>query len=205
MSDNSAQIVYEFLSPSDETQLEAADVIIGFGHFDQRIARQCGALWRRNLAPRIIFTGGIGAGSADLGEPEAEAFAQTLLAEFPEFPLTDLLIEPDSTNTGDNVRFTLDRLTEAGWSIRSAILVATPFRQRRVNQTWAKVAAPFSHQSAPPTSDLATDTALFATKGEDLIDQFRGEIHRLRTYPTKRWISPIDIPDHVTAAVQSLT
>ena len=205
MSPSPAQIVYDFLSPSDATRLEPADVIIGFGHFDQRIARQCGALWRRNLAPRIIFTGGIGAGSADLGQPEAEAFAQTLLAEFPEFPPTHLLIEPDSTHTGDNVRFTLDGMTKAGWTIQSAILVATPFRQRRVNQTWAKIADSIRHRCAPPPSDLATDTALFATKGEDLIVQLPGEVDRLRTYPTKGWIRPIDLPENVTAAALSLT
>jgi hypothetical protein len=35
-------------------------VIVGFGHFDLRIARTCGDLWQQGLASRILFTGGVG-------------------------------------------------------------------------------------------------------------------------------------------------
>lgn len=199
-----AQILYDYLSPSDAPDLRPADVIIGFGHFDLRIAHQCEALWRRGLAPRILFTGGVGAGSADLGEPEAEAFAATLRKICPAFPPDQLLIEPASTHTGDNVRFALAVLAEAGGTVQSAILVATPFRQRRVNQTWAKLAQPVSWQCAPPPSNLATDAALFARKGEDLVAQLPGEIERLQTYADRGWITASDIPPEVLSAAARL-
>lgn len=196
--------LYDFLRPTDEPDLQRADLIVGFGHFDLRIARQCATLWQRQLAPRILFTGGVGAGSADLGQPEAEAFATELQDVLPSFPSTELLIESRSTNTGDNVRFALALLDEAGWDIKSAIMVATPFRQRRVNLTWSKVTGGIPHQSAPPPSSLDQDIALFAAKGENLTAQLPGEIERLQTYPSRGWIDAIAIPEAVLAAVPQL-
>lgn len=198
-----AQTIYNFLSPSVGTDPQPADLIVGFGHFDLRIAAQCAALWQLKLAPRILFTGGVGAGSADLGRPEAAAFAAVLYDTLPDFPRDQLIVESRSTNTGDNVRFSMELIAKAGWDVRSAILVATPFRQRRVNLTWSKVTGGIAHQSAPPPSSLAEDIALFAGKGEDLTAQLPGEIERLQNYPPRGWIDAATLPDHVlTAATQ---
>jgi len=195
-----AEIVYDYLATRSDTELKSADLIVGFGHFDLRIARYCGELWQAGLAPRILFIGGVGAGSADLGKPEAEAFADELFRLIPDFSRDQLMIESSSTNTSENVRFSLAQINEEGWTVTSAILVATPFRQRRVNQTWTKVAAtPF--QSAPPPSDLATDAKVFAAKGEELWAQLPGEIERLQTYPARGWIEDVPIPPKVLAAV----
>jgi len=199
-----AEIVYGYLAHRTMPHLRPADIIVGFGHFDRRVAQRCGELWQAGLAPRILFTGGVGAGSADLDQPEAEAFAQTLLREYPSFPHEHLIIEPESTHTGDNIRFSLGLIAAARWSVHSAILVATPFRQQRVRQTWAKVTPSISQQSAPPLSSLDTDIEVFAQKGEDLIAQLLGEIQRLRAYPAKGWICSGEIPEDVTAAIRNL-
>ena len=204
MSASAAETVYDFLRPSDEPGLQPADLIVGFGHFDLRIAGQCADLWIRELAPRILFTGGVGAGSADLDQPEAEAFAAALRANHPNFPPDRLIVEPSSTNTGENVRFSLELLEKAGLAIRSAILVATPFRQRRVNLTWSKVTGGVRAQNAPPGSNLATDCRIFAARGEDLIAQLPGEIDRLQTYPPRGWIDHAPVPSDVLAAAAKL-
>jgi uncharacterized SAM-binding protein YcdF (DUF218 family) len=200
MSAHPAQTVYDFLSLSDEPELRPADLIIGFGHFDLRIAQQCAALWQRKLSPRILFTGGVGAGSADLGQPEAEAFAAVLHEALPSVTREQLIVESRSTNTGDNVRFSMELIARADWDLQSAILVATPFRQRRVNLTWSRVTGGIPHQSAPPPSSLSADIAVFAQKNEDLIAQLPGEIERLRTYPQRGWIDATAIPDAVISA-----
>ncbi len=204
MTADHAQTIYDFLSPSNEPGLQRADLIVGFGHFDLRIARQCAELWQRQLAPRMLFTGGVGAGSADLDQPEAEAFAAVLHETLPSFPDDQLIIESRSTNTGDNIRFSLQLIAEAGWNVRSAILVATPFRQRRVNLTWSNVSDNIPHQSAPPPSSLHEDIALFAEKNENLAAQLPGEIERLQTYPQRGWINAIAIPDRVLSAAAKL-
>jgi len=198
----SAETIYAYLTARSDTPLQAADLIVGFGHFDLRIARHCGELWQRGLAPRILFTGGVGAGSADLNMPEAEAFADELRNACPDFPAGNLIIESESTNTGENIRYSLPLLKSAGWKFESAILVATPFRQRRVNQTWSKVTDGIPHQSAPPPSNLAVDIEMFAQKGEDLLAQLPGEIDRLKTYPAHGWIDDVPIPSEVLSLMR---
>lgn len=204
MTSPAAESVYQYLAAVEQGSLEPADLIVGFGHFDLRIARTCGELWQQGLAPYLLFTGGVGAGSADLGMPEAEAFAVELRRAIPGFPAECLLVESHSTNTGDNVRFSLDVLQQANISVGSAILVATPFRQRRVNQTWSKVTNGVPCQSAPPKPDLETDRQIFAEKGEDLITQLSGEIARLQNYPQRGWITDAPIPAHILTAAANL-
>lgn len=199
-----AESVYQFLCARAQVPLHSADLVVGFGHFDLRIARRCAEIWQAGLAPRILFTGGVGAGSADLNIPEAEAFAQLLFELIPDFPRDYLIIESQSTNTGDNIRFSLKLMEQAGWQVKSAILVATPFRQKRVMQTWAKVADGISTQNAPPESDLVTDQAVFAEKRENLVTQLPGEIERLISYPQHGWIATTEIPDQITRAVAQI-
>ncbi|GAB5558586.1 MAG: YdcF family protein [Synoicihabitans sp.] len=204
MSPSDAELVYRFLAAAEPTDIEPADLIIGFGHFDLRIARHCADLWRRKFAPRILFTGGMGAGSADLNLPEAEAFAVELQRIIPDFPPNQILLESESTNTGENVRFSLAKLAAANWDFQSVILVATPFRQRRVNQTWAKVSGGISAQNQAVPSDLKTDIEIFASKDEDLLAQLPGEIERLITYPAHGWIADVPILSRVMTAAKNL-
>ena len=199
-----ADSVYQYLSARETATLRPADLIVGFGHFDLRIARRCAELWQFNLAPRILFTGGVGAGSADLAKPEADAFADVLFKLVPDFPREHLITETQSTNTGDNIRFSLELLKNAKWDVNAAILVATPFRQRRVMQTWSQVTDGIPAQNAPLVSDLAIDRAVFAEKKENLVARFPGEIERLTTYAKRGWISPTKTPTDLHQAIVKL-
>ena len=115
------------------------------------------------------------------------------------------MIENQSTNTGENVRFLGQKAEAANWLLNQVILVATPFRQRRVILTWqAQGPVGSTAYAAPPPSTLATDVALFATKNEDLIAQLPGEIDRLQSYATRGWIAAEPLPESVLAARASL-
>lgn len=199
-----SQLLYQFLRGPVCTSPEPADTVIGFGHFDLRIARHCGDLFRQGRAKRIIFTGGLGAGSADLSQPEAKAFAAELARTHPEIPTTQILLESTSTNTGENVQNTLQAAAERNWPLDRVILVATPFRQRRVMQTWRQRAPRSQGQSSPPSSSLDIDIALFATKNEVLLHQLPGELDRLTLYASRGWIAPVPIPDDVHQAAITL-
>ena len=100
--------LYNFLSPSDKEV--KADLIIGFGHFDLRIARYCALSFKKNLAPIILFTGGIGDGSGDFKNTEAEKFKNYLLNYYPEINSENVLIEKESTNTGENIKNSIEIL-----------------------------------------------------------------------------------------------
>jgi uncharacterized SAM-binding protein YcdF (DUF218 family) len=202
-----AKLVYEHLALTLPPDLNhVADAVIGFGHFDLRIAERCIQIRKQGLARLVIFTGGVGAGSADLKQPEADAFREAVLRTNPEFPCDELLVENRSTNTGDNVRFTAAQLLKTrpdfafGTGIRSVILVATPSRMRRVWLTFRAIFGDIQVGCMPPQSDLATDCALFRSKGQDLITQLPGEVERLVTYPNRGWILAEPVPNTVIEA-----
>ncbi|WP_221030280.1 YdcF family protein [Actomonas aquatica] len=206
MKPTAPEVVFRYLNQRSSTPPEHCDAIIGFGHFDQRIARQCGELWRAGVAPRIIFTGGVGAGSADLGQPEARAFAATLHDMLPEFPADALLLETESTNTGENIRYLSLKAKTLQWPLTSVVLVASPYRMRRVALTWREQGpgAGSRYFCVPPLTTWDEEYRLFAAKGENLIRHLPGEIDRLTTYATRGWIAHTAVPLEVAAAADSL-
>ena len=104
--------VFNYLAETDELPAAACDAVLGFGVFDLKLPRFCGELYRSGRAKRIIFTGGVGAGSADLGQPEADAWHAELLKTHPCIPRDHIILENRSTNTGENVRFTAELLAQ---------------------------------------------------------------------------------------------
>jgi len=198
-----AAMIFDWLRESDSPP-SFADAAIGFGHFDLRIPRLCGELARGGKARTIVFTGGIGAGTGQLGGPEADAFLRELLRLFPE--LKRVVTENRSTNTAENIRFTAELLQQShpdlalGGGIRSAILIAHSIRLRRVRQTWRRLCPQVPAVGISPATDYATEAALYAKNGLSLTAQLGGEVDRLRQYPTRGWIEPIEIPPAIAAA-----
>ena len=209
----SASRIFHYLARRDDS-LAPADLIIGFGHFDRRIPHRCGEIWlaQRSGAPasRILFTGGIGAGTADLGQPEALFFRDELRRAYPEIPTSAVLVEPDSSHTGENIAFSealLRRLSPEACierGIEHIVLVATPARQRRVFLACRKHWPHLQLSCAPPLSAFDADRDLFAAKGRDLETLLLGEMHRLLTYPALGYIVEPDIPSGVIEAYRDL-
>ena len=100
-----AKDIFEYLYVFSEA-LPHSDAVIGFGHFDLKIPRHCGKLYINGHARRIIFTGGIGSGTADLGRAEAVAFREELRRRYPSISAEAVIVEDMSTNTSENVQFT---------------------------------------------------------------------------------------------------
>lgn len=186
--------------------LARCDVVIGFGHFDMRIPRVCGALFQRGLAGRVILTGGVGSGTADLGEPEAHAFLKELRRACPEIPGDAVFVEGESTNTSENILFTSRGLAGA-WpdfnfasGIRSAILVASPYRQRRVLLTCRKLIPQVACQCAPPETTFEEEVRIFAEKGQDFDALLGGEIDRIIRYGEEGYIERETVPPGIARA-----
>lgn len=199
-----AEFILEYLALRSSAQPVQNDAIVGFGHFDLRIARRCGQLWRAGAAPRILFTGGFGAGSGHLDRPEAEAFAQELRTHFPEIPDDAVLIESRSTHTGENVRFLSTRAAAAHWPLRTVALVASPYRQRRVSLTWRRHMPGSAHFNCPPPTTLEHEIELFRAQGQDFVDLLPAEIDRLTDYAARGWIAAEPIPLAVAEAAERL-
>ena len=208
--------LHQFLAGPALRPAAPVDWVIGFGHFDLGIPRLCGALHRQGLARRIAFTGGVGAGTADLGQPEAEAFLAELLRTFPDTAGAEVAIENQSTNTAENLQLLSALLARTCLEQcpdgipRSALLVATPIRLRRVLLTARRHLPGCALSGLAPARDWKEDHALYQSKGLSLTRQMLGELERLQTYPARGWIEasviPADVLDHaarLTAALRA--
>jgi len=194
MNKEISKTLYNFLSPSDK-QVKA-DLIIGFGHFDLRIPEQCLSLLNKGLASRILFTGGVGAGSADFKNPEAVEFYNYIKRDYPKLAKAHILIEKESTNTGENLAYSIKLLKETGLleAINNIILVATPTRQLRVFLTAKKYFPDMHLINLPPVSSYDNDLLINEKKGIDFKRHLIGELDRIITYPKLGYASSTTIP-----------
>lgn len=206
---NDAKQIFDYLYVKDDKDI-SADLIIGFGHFDLRIPRRCAELYQKGLAKKILFTGGRGAGSADLKEAEAIAFCKTLRSEYPEISSGDIIVESESTNTGENILMSNTALKKRNNGfcfengISSVIAVASPYRQRRVWRTLQKHLPRIKLYNRPPETKYEKETALFRKKGENFIQLLIGEVERIRDYPDKGYMACERMPQIVLVAYKRL-
>lgn len=200
-----AHDIYEYLALRDGDH-SSADIVIGFGHFDKRIAHRCADVFHDGCAPRILFTGGRGAGTADIAASEARFLRDQALRHRPGLDPAAILTECGSTNTSGNMLLSaqllarLDPPLRFGHEIRRALIVATPYRQRRVWLTCRKIAPAVDFVNSPPASTFTADARMMASKGLDLIQGLRGEIERLERYARLGYIEADTIPGHIRRA-----
>ncbi len=203
-----ARKIFDYLYVNDVP--EKSDIIIGFGHFDLNIARRCASLFLDGYARKIVFTGGVGAGTADLDKPEAQAFLDVVLKEYPGIKRSDVLVEDKSSNTTENLFFTNELLQKdvpgmsLGEKAKTVMIVASPSRQRRVWLTCKKHFQGVNWNNVPPVSDYDNEVALFNTKNRDFVERLYGEVYRLMHYPSKGFIVKEPIPDDIMMAYNDL-
>ena len=123
------QIIWDYLCLHQVPQ--KADCIVGFGNFNTDIARRAAELYHQGLAPRILFTGGLGRNTEGLlPEPEAVRFARVAMEW--GVPEQDIILEDKSTNTKENILFTREKLLEHGIPTGHILGVHQPFMERRI-------------------------------------------------------------------------
>jgi hypothetical protein len=185
---------------------EPYDAVIGFGMFDLSLPGFCGDLYASGHARRIIFTGGIGAGTGDLGGPEADVWRRTLAQSHPSIGDDAVIVENRSTNTGENVAFTaalLERLHPTltfGAGLRRVVVVASPTRLRRVWLTLRQQQPQVVVARQRPQTTWQDDAALYAAQGIDYRGHLVGELERIVAYPGRGWIRAEPLPASVQVA-----
>ncbi|GDY20827.1 hypothetical protein LBMAG56_21730 [Verrucomicrobiota bacterium] len=180
----------------------AVDVIIGLGSYDLRVARHCADLFKHGFAPVLVFTGAQGNFTrGKWSKTEAEMFADEAVAA--GIAREKILIEPQATNTGDNLRFARRLLAERGHRADTVILVAKSQMLRRSLATaaivWPEVQA---LTSAPPHSFEEQPTADHPL--DNLIHEMVGDLQRIIEYPRRGFQAPQEMPAEVLAAYTEL-
>ncbi|KAK5629516.1 hypothetical protein RRF57_005231 [Xylaria bambusicola] len=198
-----AETLYEYHQLHTDIN-EKADAIFCLCSLDTRVAERAAQLFLAGFGDHLIFSGGSGKlthGRFD--KPEAEVFAD--IARRMGVPGTKLIIEPRSTNTGENIRFTYALLQEKRLYINSFILVQKPYMERRTFATFKK-------QWPDPTTQILVTSPQLTWKeypNEDnpvglVINIAVGDLIRIREYPAKGFQIPQEIPDRVWAAAERL-
>ncbi len=197
-----AALVFDFHRMGME--LQPADAVFALCSLDTRVAERAAQLFLDGFGSCLIFSGSVGKITAGrFSKPEAEVFAD--IARTLGVPDDKIIIESNSTNTGENVRFTHALLQTLGRKLKSFILVQKPYMERRTYATFKKqwpdpdvvfsVASPQLSFAQYPNADNPKDL---------VITLMVGDLVRIREYPALGFQIPQDIPDNVWEANQHL-
>ncbi len=188
------QILWDYLGMHQKP--EQADCIVGFGNFNDNIARRAAELYQAGYAPYVLFTGGLGRNTLGLlPEPEAVRFAR--VATECGVPEANILIEDKSTNTAENIRFTRALLEERGLPHGRILGVHQPFMERRITAAmgvyWQE--ARFSVTSPQVTIEqYLTDARKQGVTENAAISVIVGDFQRMDLYAKKGYQLPQKIP-----------
>ncbi len=196
-----AQKIWNYLCLNDE--VKEADCMLVLGSHDVSVAERAADIYLEGLTPLIVFSGGFGYLTQDLWRvSEAETFAEIAIKR--GVPESAILIENKSTNTGENVVFSMQLLKAHNIKPSSFILVHKPYMERRTYATFRNY-----HKEVPisVTSPQISMTDYFSSVDisyETFLSTLVGDLYRIRTYSSKGFQIPQDIPEDVWDACNEL-
>ena len=182
---DAAQVIDNFLRLKQTPQ--PSDVIIALGNNDDRTAHYAGRLYLDQLAPFLLLTGNVGERTRNKTIPEARRYLNIIQSDFPEIDATKIILEDQARNTGDNIRFSCQKLLDLGICPRTILVVTKPFVERRAYESFKQ--------------------DYFLEDGVDLLylaNQLFQEISKLHTYPGQDFISPQSVPSEVDQAYREI-
>jgi uncharacterized SAM-binding protein YcdF (DUF218 family) len=183
-------------------KLEKVDCILALGSHDLRVAEQAAELYLQGFAPLLVMSGGLGNFTQEIWtEKEADKFAAIAIEK--GVPANAILIENNSTNTGENIMFTQKLLKEKGLDPQSFIVVQKPYMERRSYATFKKhwpdkkllVTSPQISFEDYPNEEIPM---------ERVINIMAGDLQRIKLYPEKGFQIYQDIPSSVWDAFEKL-
>jgi uncharacterized SAM-binding protein YcdF (DUF218 family) len=198
--DRLAQIVWDYHHLNHH--LEKSDAILVMGSHDLRVAERGAQLFLERWAPLLIFSGGLGNLTRGIWDrPEAERFADVAVSM--GVRREEILIENQSTNTGENVRLTQELLAKRQLDPLKFILVHKPYMERRAFATFRKNWPEKEAIVTSPQISFADYPNQEISKRE-MIGIMVGDLQRIRLYPARGFQIAQDIPADVWDAGQRL-
>lgn len=181
-------------------QLKKADCIIGLGSVDTNVANIASELYLKGYADKVFFSGGLGKITNKIwNETEAEKFAKIAIKK--GVPKEKIYIEKESTNTGDNFRFTKRMIEELQLDIKSCIVVCKPYDEKRAHASFKKIMPEFE---VIITSENISCEEYYRKNGTEWINVLVGDIQRMKLFYEKGWQVKMDIPKDVWDAYEVL-
>jgi uncharacterized SAM-binding protein YcdF (DUF218 family) len=183
-------------------QVEHADCILGLGTNDTRVAERAADLYLEGWAPKLVFSGHVGPWTQGLyPTTEAEHFAGIAMQR--GVPAGAILIEPEATNTGENIVFTRRLLEWHDMLPRKILLVQKPYMERRAFATFARFWPDCEVVVTSPRIGYDDYPLPWLSKAE-VIHIMVGDVHRIMVYPERGFQIAQPVPDDVKAAFEAL-
>ena len=198
------QTLWDFMHMGQ--QPERADVIVGFGCYDEDIPKRCAELYHAGFAPYVCFSGGLGRNTSKLwSKSEAERFAAIAMAA--GVPDERIILEDQSTNSAENLLFTPKILVKAGVKAEKIIAVHKPYMEKRLwaamQVYWPDVCAVYTSPQVTIDEHIAHAERVGMTR-KGVIETIVGDVQRMELYAQKGYQVPVEIPEEVRAAFNAL-
>lgn len=198
------QVIWDYLCLRQKP--EKADCIVGFGNFNDNIARRAAQLYREGYAPKVLFTGGLGRNTEGLlPEPEAVRFAKVAISC--GVPEADILMEDKSANTKENIEFTRALLKKAGLPHDHILGVHQPFMERRIKAAMGVYWPGLNFSVTSPQVTIPEYLADAKKQGiteNAAVSVIVGDFQRMELYAQKGYQLPQHIPEEAWAAFRQL-
>lgn len=191
-----ARILWDFHAVG--CSLQKAEVIVGLGSYDLRVADRCAELWFEGYAPRLLFTGAEGNWTRGKYESsEAAAFAER--ARVQGVPDSFIEFEERATNIGENIAFSRAQMRGA----ERVIWVTKPQTRRRVAATLATQWPQITSMVTAPRHDFL-DQPVADHPYNALVSEMVGDVWRLVAYAEKGFSVSQTVPIVVREAFDGL-
>ncbi|MFJ6717481.1 YdcF family protein [Streptomyces sp. NPDC091259] len=176
-------------------------VAIGLGSHDLGVADTAVDLYKRGMAPLLLFTGATSPTTRER-MPRGEAVHYRERALELGVPSSAILVEPRARNTGENIRFSRQLLQAAGVDVASVLLISKPYEERRAYATARKLwpGVEIVSASSPMTEEYVDSIG----DARMVIDMLVGALQRLLIYQEQGFMISQQAPDEVVEAYERL-
>jgi uncharacterized SAM-binding protein YcdF (DUF218 family) len=200
--DKNAHIIWDYMLLKEEPK--KSDAILCLCSTETRVAERASELMNDGYGKFLIISGGVGKISKDnFSEPEAEVFKKIAIQK--GVNPAKIILETDSTNTGENIRFSHKLLKDKGLKTTSLVIVQKPYMERRTFATFKKQ-WPDANTTITVTSPQISYTEYVAggLPKDQVINIMVGDLQRIREYPKLGFQIEQQIPEPVWDAYQAL-
>ncbi len=122
------EVLLEYLFINNK--IKKADVILGLGSIDYKVAEKCAELYKQGYGKYIIFTGNCGKGTKGIiTKTEAENFKNIALNK--GVPDKKIYLEKKATTTWENFIYSKSLMIKNNLNPKSIIVVQKPYAERR--------------------------------------------------------------------------
>ncbi len=174
----------------------------GLGSHDLGVATTAAEMYRDGLFPVVVFSGG-NSPTTRARFPRGEAVHYREHALSLGVPDEAILVEPKAANTGQNITFSRELLTEADVEVESLLLISKPYMERRSYATCRKLWPEADVVCA--SEPLELDDYIKSIGDEKLVvDMLVGDLQRVIEYPKLGFAIEQDVPGDVYDAYERL-